>query len=122
VTGAAAGRGPTRPPPLPPSGASPRSGCKRKVKPVNLGNPGEFTIRQLAEKVIELTGSRSKLVFKPLPVDDPMQRKPDIRLAKKVLGWQPKVPLNVGLEKTIVYFDRLLAAKKPSNNDAKRSR
>jgi UDP-glucuronate decarboxylase len=90
--------------------------------PVNLGNPGEFTIRQLAEKVIDLTGSRSKLIFKPLPVDDPMQRKPDIRLAKKVLKWQPKVPLNLGLEKTITYFDQLLAGKKPSKSAASRSR
>ncbi len=90
--------------------------------PVNLGNPGEFTIRQLAEMVIDLTGSRSKLIFKPLPVDDPMQRKPDIRLARKVLKWQPKVPLKIGLDKTIAYFDKLLSAKKPSNNDTKRSR
>src|SRR5579883_1966037 len=90
--------------------------------PVNLGNPGEFTIRELAAKVIELTGSRSKLVFKPLPVDDPLQRQPDIRLAKKVLKWQPKVPLKVGLERTIVYFDQLLAAKKPSKRPASRSR
>jgi UDP-glucuronate decarboxylase len=90
--------------------------------PVNLGNPGEFTIRQLAEKVIDLTGSRSKLIFKPLPVDDPMQRKPDIRLAKKVLKWQPKVPLKLGLEKTITYFDQLLAEMKPSKSAASRSR
>ena len=90
--------------------------------PLNLGNPGEFTIRELAEKVIDLTGSRSKLIFKPLPVDDPLQRQPDIRLAKKVLGWQPKVPLKAGLEKTIVYFDQLLAAMKPSKRSASRSR
>jgi UDP-glucuronate decarboxylase len=90
--------------------------------PLNLGNPGEFTIRELAEQVIDLTGSRSKLIFKPLPVDDPMQRQPDIRLAKKVLGWQPKVPLKAGLEKTIVYFDRLLAALKPSKRAASRAR
>ena len=90
--------------------------------PVNLGNPGEFTIRELAEKVIELTGSRSKLVFKALPVDDPLQRQPDIRLAKKVLKWEPKVPLKVGLERTIVYFDQLLADKKPSKRSANRSR
>jgi len=79
--------------------------------PLNLGNPGEFTIRELAEKVIDLTGSKSKLIFKPLPVDDPLQRQPDIRLAKKVLKWQPKVPLKSGLEKTIVYFDTLLSEK-----------
>ena len=79
--------------------------------PVNVGNPGEFTIRELAEKVIELTGSKSKLVFKPLPQDDPRQRKPDITLAKKVLGWEPKVPLEEGLKKTIEYFDKLLKGK-----------
>ena len=79
--------------------------------PVNVGNPGEFTIRELAEKVIELTGSKSKLVFKPLPQDDPKQRKPDITLAKKLLNWEPKVPLAEGLKKTIEYFDKLLAGK-----------
>ena len=79
--------------------------------PVNVGNPGEFTIRELAEKVIQLTGSKSKLVFKPLPQDDPRQRKPDITLAKKVLGWEPKVPLEEGLKKTIEYFNKLLKGK-----------
>ena len=79
--------------------------------PVNVGNPGEFTIRELAEKVIQLTGSKSKLVFKPLPQDDPRQRKPDITLAKKVLGWEPKIPLEEGLKKTIDYFDKLLKGK-----------
>ncbi|MBR4369576.1 MAG: SDR family oxidoreductase [Victivallales bacterium] len=79
--------------------------------PVNVGNPGEFTIRELAEKVIELTGSKSKLVFKPLPQDDPRQRKPDITLAKKLLNWEPKIPLSEGLKKTIEYFDKLLAGK-----------
>jgi UDP-glucuronate decarboxylase len=77
--------------------------------PVNLGNPGEFTIRQLAEKVIELTGSSSRLVFKPLPSDDPLQRQPDIRLAKEKLGWSPAVQLDQGLASTIAYFDDLLA-------------
>lgn len=77
--------------------------------PVNLGNPGEFTILELAEKVLELTGSKSKLVFKPLPEDDPLQRQPDITLAKKELGWEPKIPLEKGLVKTITYFDQLLA-------------
>lgn len=72
--------------------------------PVNIGNPGEFTIRQLAEKVIELTGSSSKIVYKDLPVDDPTQRKPDISLAKKELGWEPKVALDEGLERTIAFF------------------
>ena len=78
--------------------------------PVNLGNPGEFTIRQLAELVIELTGSASKLVFKPLPSDDPLQRQPDITLARSQLGWEPTVPLREGLVHTIAYFDQLLSA------------
>jgi len=77
--------------------------------PVNLGNPVEFTIRQLAERVIALTNSSSKLVFKPLPSDDPAQRQPDIRLAReKLAGWNPKVQLDEGLGKTISYFDALL--------------
>ena len=80
--------------------------------PVNLGNPREFTIRQLAEQVIALTGSRSQLVNLPLPVDDPMQRQPDISLAKSVLGWEPSVELREGLQKTIVYFDKLLSGTK----------
>jgi len=78
--------------------------------PINLGNPREFTIRQLAEMVIELTGASSKLVFKPLPADDPMQRKPDIGRARGVLGWEPTVQLEAGLGKTIGYFDKLLGA------------
>ena len=77
--------------------------------PVNLGNPGEFTIRQLAEKVIELTGSNSKIQFMPLPADDPMQRKPDISLAETRLGWSPKIQLEAGLKSTIGYFDSLLS-------------
>jgi UDP-glucuronate decarboxylase len=76
--------------------------------PVNLGNPVEFTIRQLAEQVIELTGSSSKLVFHPLPQDDPKQRRPNISLAKDLLAWEPKVQLRDGLKKTIAYFDKLL--------------
>ncbi|HYC48832.1 MAG TPA: UDP-glucuronic acid decarboxylase family protein [Burkholderiales bacterium] len=72
--------------------------------PVNLGNPGEFTIRQLAETVLKLTGSRSKLEFKPLPSDDPLQRRPDISLARRALGWSPTIPLEQGLQKTIEYF------------------
>jgi UDP-glucuronate decarboxylase len=76
--------------------------------PVNLGNPVEFTILELAEQVIKLTGSRSKTIRNPLPTDDPRQRRPDISLAQRELGWQPKVPLSIGLEKTICYFDRLL--------------
>jgi UDP-glucuronate decarboxylase len=79
--------------------------------PVNLGNPVEITIRELAERVIRLTGAKSKLVFRPLPQDDPMQRCPDITLAKKVLGWEPKVKLEDGLTKTIAYFDALLAGR-----------
>lgn len=77
--------------------------------PINLGNPVEFTIRQLAELVIEHTGSVSKLVFKPLPADDPLQRKPDISLARTRLKWEPTVQLREGLERTIKYFDQLLS-------------
>lgn len=76
--------------------------------PINLGNPGEFTIRELAEQIIDLIGSRSKMVFKPLPQDDPKQRQPDISLAKQKLDWEPKVPLREGLTKTIPYFERLI--------------
>jgi UDP-glucuronate decarboxylase len=74
------------------------------VGPVNVGNPGEFTIKQLAEEVIALTGSKSEIVYQPLPSDDPKQRRPDITLAKEKLGWEPKVPLKDGLVKTIGYF------------------
>jgi UDP-glucuronate decarboxylase len=77
--------------------------------PVNLGNPGEFTIRQLAEQVIDLTGAGSKLVFRPLPTDDPMQRQPDITLARTKLGWEPTVQLDEGLRRTIAYFEELLS-------------
>jgi UDP-glucuronate decarboxylase len=76
--------------------------------PVNLGNPNEFTIRQLAEQVIELTGSKSRLEFKPLPSDDPLQRQPDISLAKEKLGWMPSIRLEQGLVKTIDYFRTLM--------------
>ncbi|MDH3982234.1 MAG: SDR family oxidoreductase [Kiritimatiellaceae bacterium] len=79
--------------------------------PINIGNPGEFTMIELAENVIELTNSNSKLIFEPLPADDPKQRKPDITLAKEKLGWEPKVPLKEGLAKTIEYFDGLLKGK-----------
>lgn len=72
--------------------------------PVNIGNPGEFTIKQLAELVIELTGSTSKLIYAPLPEDDPMQRQPDITLARELLGWEPTVKLREGLMSTIEYF------------------
>jgi UDP-glucuronate decarboxylase len=72
--------------------------------PVNLGNPAEFSILELAQKVIELTGSKSKIVFRPLPSDDPRQRQPDITLAKRSLGWEPTIPLKDGLLPTIAYF------------------
>ncbi len=74
------------------------------IGPVNVGNPGEFTIKQLAEMVIRQTGSKSKLVYLPLPQDDPIQRQPNITLAKEKLGWQPVIPLEEGLGKTITYF------------------
>jgi UDP-glucuronate decarboxylase len=74
------------------------------IGPVNLGNPGEFTVLELAKLVLEFTGSKSRIVDKPLPADDPKQRKPDITLAKKWLDWEPKVPLRDGLAKTIDWF------------------
>jgi UDP-glucuronate decarboxylase len=76
--------------------------------PVNLGNPMEFTIRELAEKIIHLTNSRSKIVRMPLPPDDPTQRQPDIQVAKKELDWEPKIPLEEGLKKTIEYFASII--------------
>jgi UDP-glucuronate decarboxylase len=76
--------------------------------PINIGNPGEFTILELAEKIIRLTGSKSKMVSMPLPSDDPMQRKPDISKAREILGWEPKYPLEEGLVKTIQYFRETL--------------
>jgi UDP-glucuronate decarboxylase len=78
--------------------------CEQFTGPVNIGNPGEFTIRELAELVIELTGAQVKLIEKPLPADDPTRRRPDITLAKKLLNWQPTVTLREGLEKTIAWF------------------
>jgi len=78
------------------------------IGPVNIGNPGEFTMLALAEKVIELTGTKSKIVFQPLPSDDPKQRCPDISLAKEKLDWEPKVELEKGLEKTIAYFRKII--------------
>ncbi|MBN9537510.1 MAG: NAD-dependent dehydratase [Alphaproteobacteria bacterium 65-37] len=78
--------------------------------PVNIGNPVEMPIRHLAEKVLQMVNGKSKLVFQPLPVDDPMQRCPDISLARRELKWEPKVPLDQGLAKTIAYFDDLLKA------------
>ncbi len=76
--------------------------------PMNTGNPGEFTIKELAEKVIELTGSSSKLDYQPLPSDDPIQRQPDITLAREKFGWEPTIQLEEGLKKTIPYFEGLL--------------
>jgi UDP-glucuronate decarboxylase len=85
---------------------------KSVTGPINLGNPGEFTMLQLAELAIEMTGSKSTLSFEPLPQDDPKQRQPDIRLASQLLDWKPAVPLREGLWQTLLYFDRLLANPK----------
>jgi len=82
------------------------------IGPVNLGNPDEFTILELAEKVIDLTGSSSRIVYQPLPSDDPVRRCPDISLAKKMLGWSPKISLHEGLIDTIEYFKKKLGSKK----------
>jgi UDP-glucuronate decarboxylase len=79
--------------------------------PVNIGNPAEMTIRELAEEIIRMTGSRSKIETRPLPQDDPVQRRPDITLARSALGWEPKVRLREGLEATIAYFADLRAAQ-----------
>jgi dTDP-glucose 4,6-dehydratase len=78
--------------------------------PVNIGNPSEITIRQFAEEILKLTGSKSPLVNKPLPADDPKQRKPDISLAKRLLGWEPKVGREEGLRRTIEYFKKQVRA------------
>jgi UDP-glucuronate decarboxylase len=78
--------------------------CSNHVGPVNLGNPGEFTMVELAKQVLELTGSSSELVYHPLPTDDPMQRRPDITVAKAALGWEPTIALHDGLVKTIEWF------------------
>ena len=78
------------------------------IGPVNLGNPGEFTILELAEKIVNLTGSDSRIIFQPLPQDDPLQRRPDITLAEEKLGWFPTVKLEDGLHRTIDYFKTLL--------------
>jgi UDP-glucuronate decarboxylase len=76
--------------------------------PVNIGNPGEFSMIELAEKVIDKTQSKSKIIYKPLPHDDPKQRRPDIGRAKTILGWEPSIPLDRGLEKTINYFRKII--------------
>jgi UDP-glucuronate decarboxylase len=79
--------------------------------PINLGNPGEFTVAELASMVIDLTGSRSRIVHMPLPVDDPRQRRPDINRAEKQLGWRPNTALRDGLGRTIAYFDEALSTE-----------
>ena len=84
------------------------------IGPINIGNPDEFTIKELAEKVIDLTNTKSKIIYKPLPQDDPLQRKPDITLARETLDWEPSVKLNEGLIDTIAYFDNLM---KKTNNE-----
>ena len=81
--------------------------------PVNLGNPGEFTMLELAETIREMTGSRSQLIHMPLPADDPRQRQPDIRLAREQLGWEPRIPLADGLKPTIAYFATLMQKTSP---------
>ena len=77
-----------------------------RVGPVNIGNPTEFTVLELAQKVLEVTGSSSEIVYEPLPVDDPTQRQPDISLAKRVLGWEPRVAVEEGLHRTAEWFGR----------------
>ncbi|HZT88157.1 MAG TPA: NAD-dependent epimerase/dehydratase family protein, partial [Stellaceae bacterium] len=79
--------------------------------PMNLGNPVETPVAELAHLVVELTGSRSKIVHRPLPVDDPIQRCPDIAQARAILAWEPRVPLKSGLKRTIAYFDKLLSER-----------
>ena len=80
------------------------------IGPMNIGNPSEFTILELAEKVIKLTGSQSKIIHETLPSDDPKQRQPDITQARQILDWEPKYSLDEGLKPTIAYFDKFLAA------------
>lgn len=82
------------------------------IGPMNMGNPNEFTIKELAEKVVDMTNSGSELVMKPLPHDDPKQRQPDISLARRTFGWEPKISLEEGLKETISYFDNLLSTRK----------
>jgi UDP-glucuronate decarboxylase len=88
--------------------------------PVNLGNPGEYSVAELAHKVVEMTGSGSRIVFHPLPADDPRQRRPDIRIARERLGWGPEVSLEEGLMETILYFDRLLGERESESAPALR--
>jgi UDP-glucuronate decarboxylase len=93
------------------------------VGPVNIGNPGEFTVLELAKQVIDLTGSKSKIIHLPRPADDPSQRRPDISLAKKHLNWEPKVSLREGLLKTIEYFKSidLTQFRRPTDHTAHKS-
>lgn len=99
---------------------------KGLVGPLNLGNPSEFTVRQLADKIVQMTGSKSELVFKPLPTDDPKVRRPNIKRAKEVLGWKPRVKLSSGLRRTISYFklyvekNKLILAKKHASRKLSR--
>ena len=86
--------------------------------PINLGNPHEITVRELAERILALTGSRSRITFRPLPQDDPMQRCPDITRARNLLGWEPEVGLEEGLRRSIAYFDRLLSGKATAEADS----
>jgi UDP-glucuronate decarboxylase len=95
--------------------------AKEITGPVNIGNPVEFTIRELAELVIELTGTKSKVISEPLPADDPRQRRPDIAKARDILGWEPKTQLREGLVKTIAYFDKLLSEGRTPALTARRS-
>jgi dTDP-glucose 4,6-dehydratase len=81
-----------------------------RADPTNIGNPNEFTVRELAERVIKITGSKSKVVEKPLPEDDPKVRQPDITIARRDLGWEPKVQLEEGLQRTIAYFKERVSA------------
>ncbi|MDH3414405.1 MAG: GDP-mannose 4,6-dehydratase, partial [Gammaproteobacteria bacterium] len=85
--------------------------------PMNLGNPTEFTIAELAQKIVDITGSRSRIVRAPLPEDDPIQRRPDITMAREVLGWTPRIGLEEGLKKTIGYFETLLSENDGVAND-----
>ena len=91
---------------------------KSVTGPINLGNPGEFSIRQLAELVLEMTGSRSRLIEKPLPADDPQQRCPEISKAREILDWKPEIALREGLVKTIAYFDELFRQDKAAHAPA----
>ncbi len=82
------------------------------IGPLNVGNPNEFTIKELAEIVIEMTGAKSKLIYEPLPSDDPTQRQPDITKARELIQWEPEITLKKGLTRTIAYFENLLRQQK----------